>query len=171
MLPCLPDIVGRDRRTFGNVRAGDEHHRKHIANSEGTDAVASIQRALCYVTLLAEDERGSPVEVTEFLSGKGHLGDLDWSLEALQPRLEELYRHLQAKRTAVPARGGLAQVVMGPQLAGILAHEAMGHPCEADLVLGGAVTGDLVGKPVAAEQKPSIGCNIKWKPGNEPARA
>lgn len=26
----------------------------------------------------------------------------------------------------------------------------------------------LAGKPVAAVQKPSIGCNIKWKPGNEP---
>lgn len=27
----------------------------------------------------------------------------------------------------------------------------------------------LSGAPVSAEQKPSIGCNIKWKPGNEPA--
>lgn len=26
----------------------------------------------------------------------------------------------------------------------------------------------LAGQPVAAEQKPSIGCNIKWRPGNEP---
>ncbi len=26
----------------------------------------------------------------------------------------------------------------------------------------------LAGKPVSAKQKPSIGCNIKWKPGNEP---
>ena len=26
----------------------------------------------------------------------------------------------------------------------------------------------LAGKPVAPTQKPSIGCNIKWKPGNEP---
>ncbi len=26
----------------------------------------------------------------------------------------------------------------------------------------------LAGKPVTASQKPSIGCNIKWKPGNEP---
>jgi peroxiredoxin len=24
------------------------------------------------------------------------------------------------------------------------------------------------GRPVSASQKPSIGCNIKWKPGNEP---
>ncbi len=26
----------------------------------------------------------------------------------------------------------------------------------------------LAGRPVASEQKPSLGCNIKWKPGNEP---
>ena len=26
----------------------------------------------------------------------------------------------------------------------------------------------LAGKPVSLTQKPSIGCNIKWKPGNEP---
>ena len=29
----------------------------------------------------------------------------------------------------------------------------------------------LAGKPVPAEQKASIGCNIKWKKGNEPAYA
>ena len=42
---------------------------------------------------------------------------------------------------------------------------------------GGPVTGaDLVaaadavleGRPVPPDQRPSIGCNIKWKPGNEP---
>jgi peroxiredoxin len=26
----------------------------------------------------------------------------------------------------------------------------------------------LAGRPVPADQKPSIGCNIKWKPGGEP---
>ena len=131
--------------------AADEHHRKHVATSEGTDATLSIQRALVYVTFIAEDERGSPIEVSEKLSSKGHLGDLDWSLEALAPALDALHGHLQAKCRAVPARGGLQRVVMAPQLAGILAHEAMGHPCEADLVLGGAVTGSLVGQRVASE--------------------
>jgi hypothetical protein len=26
----------------------------------------------------------------------------------------------------------------------------------------------LAGKPVDGDQLPSIGCNIKWRPGNEP---
>jgi peroxiredoxin len=32
----------------------------------------------------------------------------------------------------------------------------------------GALDAVLAGKPVPANQKSSIGCNIKWKPGNEP---
>jgi peroxiredoxin len=31
-----------------------------------------------------------------------------------------------------------------------------------------AVDAVLAGQPVAADQKPSIGCNIKWRGGNEP---
>jgi peroxiredoxin len=34
--------------------------------------------------------------------------------------------------------------------------------------LRGAADAVLAGQPVAADQTPSIGCNIKWKPGTEP---
>ena len=34
--------------------------------------------------------------------------------------------------------------------------------------LRAALDAVLAGKPVSPNQKPSIGCNIKWKPGNEP---
>jgi TldD protein len=103
------------------------------------------------VTLLADDEHGAPVEIYETISTKGSLADLELSTDALASWLDSLHEHLQAKRHAVPARGGLHTVVLAPELAGMLAHEAMGHPCEADIVLGGAVTGDLVGQPIASE--------------------
>lgn len=35
--------------------------------------------------------------------------------------------------------------------------------------LRAALDAVIAGKPVPADQKPSIGCNVKWKPGNEPA--
>jgi thiol-disulfide isomerase/thioredoxin len=35
--------------------------------------------------------------------------------------------------------------------------------------LRAAIDAVLAGQPVNPDQKPSIGCNIKWKPGNEPA--
>jgi peroxiredoxin len=34
--------------------------------------------------------------------------------------------------------------------------------------LRAAIAAVLAGAAIASEQKPSIGCNIKWKPGNEP---
>ena len=34
--------------------------------------------------------------------------------------------------------------------------------------LRAAVDAALAGRPVPQQQTPSIGCNIKWKPGNEP---
>jgi len=37
--------------------------------------------------------------------------------------------------------------------------------------LRAALDATLVGKPVSPDQRPSIGCNIKWKTGNEPAHA
>ncbi|MFN6475942.1 thioredoxin family protein [Nostoc sp. DedQUE07] len=35
--------------------------------------------------------------------------------------------------------------------------------------LRAAIEAVLAGKPVTSEQKPSVGCNIKWKPGNQPS--
>jgi len=34
--------------------------------------------------------------------------------------------------------------------------------------LRAAIDAVLNGNPIGAEQRPSLGCNIKWKPGNEP---
>jgi TldD protein len=54
------------------------------------------------------------------------------------------------KREAVPARGGTHDVVLDTELAGILAHEAVGHTTEADMVLGGSVAADYMDKLVAS---------------------
>ena len=129
----------------------DEHHTKRVLTSTGGDATNSIQRAALYITLIDENDDGAPVDLTERISGKGSIADLELSIDAIAPEIDRLHEHLQNKRRPVPAVGGQHTVVMGPDLAGILAHEAMGHPCEADLVLGGAVTADLVGQRVASD--------------------
>lgn len=129
----------------------EEEHAKRLTTSVGGESLASIQRALCYLTLIGEDEQGTPIEVFEPLSCKGSLAEIDFTVDALAPLLDSMHDHLQAKRHAVPAEGGLHTVVMAPKLAGMLAHEAMGHPCEADIVLGGAITGDLVGQRVGSD--------------------
>lgn len=127
-----------------------EAHEKRLATSNGSEGLASINRAACYILLTAEDQHGRPVELMEAISGRGNLADLQLSIARIAPVIDALYEHLQAKRLAVAPRGGEHTIIIAPPLAGMLAHEAMGHPCEADLVLGGSITGHLVGKPVAS---------------------
>ncbi len=129
----------------------DEHHSKWLSTSRGGESLASIQRAVLGVNFTTQSADGSPVDLTHAVSAKGSLADLPTALDALTPQLDELHRHLMAKREAVPARGGHTTVVLAPDLAGMLAHEAMGHPCEADIVLGGAVTRSLMGQRVASD--------------------
>jgi len=129
----------------------EESHSKHLATSNGSDGLNTINRGAFYVIFTAEDKHGQPIELMHAMSAKGNLANLNLTLPCLEPQLEELYQHLQAKCIAVAARGGEQTIVLSPELSGMLAHEAMGHPCEADLVLGGAVTGNLVGKRVASD--------------------
>jgi TldD protein len=138
---------------IGSVRliAMEEGHRKQIVTSTGSDALSTISRALLVAVLSATDEQGAPIEMFDFVRARGGFADLDLSLERMAPVLESLHGHLQAKRHAIAVQGGHHRIVIAPALAGMLAHEAMGHPCEADLVLAGAVTGDLVGQRVASD--------------------
>jgi TldD protein len=53
--------------------------------------------------------------------------------------------------SASHAEGGSSVVVLDPTLVGVLSHEAIGHTVEADIVLGGAITSDKIGKVVASE--------------------
>ena len=133
------------------VMITDEHHIKQLQTEGGGQALARIQRAAVYVGGGGLDHLGAPIAVAYIFWGVGCLADLDWSVPALAPALDRLHDHLQAKRHAVAARGGEHTVVLAPDLAGMLAHEAMGHPCEADAVLSGAVTADLQGRRVASD--------------------
>jgi TldD protein len=144
------------RERYPSVRslklmASDELHTKQVRTSTGSDAQAAIHRGMLYLTLAADDAQGTPVEVTERFAVKGSLADVPLAIDRLAPCVDALHGHLQAKRHAVPARAGEQVVVMAPEMTGILAHEAMGHPCEADLVQSGAVTGPLLGQRVASD--------------------
>ncbi len=140
-----------DKLASMTVLALDEYHDKFVQNSLGARTYNNISRAMIYLILTVKDKDDKPVELMQVIGGKGSFGDLDMSMTSVEAQLDELYEHLMAKREAVHAQGGLQSVVLAPNLAGMLAHEAMGHPCEADLVLGGAVTGDMRGERIASD--------------------
>jgi TldD protein len=52
---------------------------------------------------------------------------------------------------AKPIKGGAFPVILGPNVVGVLVHEAFGHLAEADLTLSGSVLFNKIGKKIASE--------------------
>ena len=66
--------------------------------------------------------------------------------------VDELREDLRRKAEGVFCEAGVHDVVLDSDVAGILAHEAIGHTCEGDLVLAGSVVAGRIGEQVASEK-------------------
>ncbi|MBA2133730.1 TldD/PmbA family protein [Capillibacterium thermochitinicola] len=123
--------------------------KKSLLTSEGAAAFSLLTRSLILIGLTVEHD-GAPVSLQEVFGGRGQFEDHFSTPDALYPQIDQLYEHLMRKREGVYPAAGLKTCILAPELTGILAHEAIGHTCEADLVLGGSVVGTKLGQPVAS---------------------
>ena len=87
----------------------------------------------------------------DVFGGLGQLEDNFNGPEIFYPEIDKLVDKLLQKSKGVHAKAGYHDVVLDADLAGILAHEAIGHTTEADLVMGGSVAGDYLNQSVASE--------------------
>jgi TldD protein len=124
---------------------------KGLATSTGALSYSYVPRTILMVRLSYKADDGV-VDIYDTFGGFGdpqeHLDDV----EALFPGLDQLYSRLREKAAGVYCKPGEHDVILDSRLAGILAHEAIGHTCEADIVLGGSIAGDHVGDMVASEK-------------------
>jgi TldD protein len=123
---------------------------KILAVSDGADSHFYQPRSFVYVTMTSETGDGIPVELTNPIGGFGPFGELFSDPALLTERLDRQYEQLMQKREGVYSSAGLRKCVLGPELAGILAHEAIGHTVEADIVLGGSIAANYMDKEVAS---------------------
>ena len=123
---------------------------KLLVVSDGADSHSFQPRSIVYVSMTAETNDGIPVELTEVFGGLGQFGKNFSDPNALSDELDKLYESLMHKRDGVFSNAGLRKCVLHPKLAGILAHEAVGHTVEADLVRGGSVAAHNLNKIVAS---------------------
>lgn len=138
-----PDLTGR---TF--VLRSQEME-KQIVTSDGSDFHYMNPRTLI-ICVMNMSSDGDNVELYEIFGGQGEFEDNFDRPEDLFSHLDSLYSELQDKMSAEEVVAGTHEVILDPKLAGILAHEAIGHTTEADFVLGGSVAADLMDEVVAS---------------------
>lgn len=153
ILMRLDDVVRARYPELVNVDIALSGHasEKILANSAGAATYSYVPRASLFVTMSVEANDGI-VEYGDVVGGFGDIEDQSFDVDTLAGWLDELHENLRLKAEGGQCEAGDHDVVLDSALAGILAHEAIGHTCEADLVLAGSVAGDNLGRLVASEK-------------------
>ena len=123
---------------------------KNLLTSIGSESYSMTPRALLYIVLTIE-KNNEPIELMEVFGGLGQLEDNFDNVETFYPKIDLMVNQLIQKSMGIHPKAGFHDVVLDADLAGILAHEAIGHTTEADLVMGGSVAKDYLNKMVANE--------------------
>ena len=130
------ETEGKDDERIASVVTGwsDEHLRTEVLTSEGMDRAWSLQRALLHCTVTArEGDR-----VAAYRTRHGGEGGANPILAADLGELGRRGKEAALRQlTAAAAPSGKLPLIADPDLTGVYIHEALGHPCEADLVAAG----------------------------------
>lgn len=141
--------LGQDFIQSRSLFVREQSFDKEVWTGLGGHALFSYARSHIICNLTAQSAQG-PVDVMFAIGGYGFIENTFPQTEVFKQRLEEHLIHLRAKTQGVYVQPGKHTVILASKLAGILAHEAVGHTTEADLVLGGSVAGQLLGQQVAS---------------------
>lgn len=137
--------------TSRSVILSSDSMDKVLCTSDGYDGHVTSARCHVYVFLNTETKDGAPVELCKRIGGFGNFDDVFTKPAVFYPEIDKLYEELMAKREGVYAEAGYKTVILGSLMSGMLAHEAVGHTVEADLVLGGSVAGPNLNRRVGSE--------------------
>jgi len=153
-LDFIKEIDGYIEKTYPellsrNIGLGGLDMEKSLLTSDGSEAYSMIPRSIFYVMLSIEKD-GNPVSIGNPWGGLGQLEDQFYNPSDYFNDIDQLVDRLKQKANGIYADAGYKDVILDADLAGILAHEAIGHTTEADLVMAGSVAADFVGKSVAS---------------------
>lgn len=125
---------------------------KMLVTTDGALSHTFIPRVHLYI-LMTADRDGSPVELMATpIGGLGEFEDFFQDPADYFNEADKLYELVMKKREGISPEAGLKTCILAPDLAGILAHEAVGHTVEYDLVKGGSIAGPMLNNTVASEK-------------------
>lgn len=138
-----PELLSR------NVVIGGLDMEKTLFTSDGSESYSMTPRGLLYIMVTIEKD-GAPISLMDVWGGLGQLEDKFHEPSEFYTEVDALVEKLKQKANGVFPKAGLKDVILDADLAGILAHEAIGHTTEADFVMGGSVAGDYLDQVVAS---------------------
>jgi len=119
-----------------------------FASSEGAQITQRIVRCVGRVMAVAR-EKG---DLTSAIESIGEQSGLEVIEKTPLTKIGQVAAERAHKLASAPvAPGGMFPVILENKIVGLLAHEAVGHCAEADLVYGGSFMAGKVGKVVASE--------------------
>ncbi len=122
---------------------------KNVLTSDGGSLYTLIPRSLIFFRMTMV-KNGDPVNLMTYIGGSGQFEDAFSSPEDYFKKIDDLYGHLRNKSEAIYSNAGYKDCILDSKLTGDLAHEAIGHPTEADSVLGGSIAANYLEKKVAS---------------------
>lgn len=136
----------------------ESNTEKYFVNSEGTAVSSKIPRVLFFGMLTAhEKDKGTEQDMIEKAESRGWEAVKEWNLvDHTKERAKTLGKIL---KTAAKAPKGKIDLILGNQVVGLVVHESVGHPYEADRIFGreaaqageSFVTRDMLGKRIGTE--------------------
>jgi len=123
---------------------------KSLITSHGTNAYSLTPRS--YIGIQLTTKAGADVvDLGRGYGGRGQFEDVYTTPDALFADIDKQYEQLMHKAEGIYPEAGFHDVIFDADLAGILAHEAIGHTVESDGVLGGSIAADYLNKQIASE--------------------
>lgn len=122
---------------------------KCLVTSDKSYSYSLHPRTIIGVSMTVEKD-GRPIELFEVFGDRGQFEDVFTDPADLYPKIDILYDNLKKKQAGVYPESGVKECILDAELGGILAHEAIGHTTEADLVLGGSIAAKYLNKEVAS---------------------
>jgi TldD protein len=148
---------GKIKLPARNIFLVENITKKHFVNSEGAEIISEVPRVEILWTFIGKKNSDTEEETRE-IGGVG-----GWELVKKFNVLKEVEERIRIlgkilNQAKLPPKGKL-DIILGGKLVGLAVHESVGHPYEADRILGresaqageSFVTPDLLGKKIGSE--------------------
>jgi len=168
-LDCDRILRGNKKITKSIVSASSSTVSKYFVNSEGAKIMQEFSDTVMDLTAIAHQE-GLTQSINTTEGGRGGLEKITDVFSIAKETSGKAVKLLGAK----PVKEEKATVVMNPDFVALLTHEILGHPSEADRVLGkemawagGAWWSGMLGEQIGSKDlnvidDPTIEGNLGW---------